>query len=220
MKKIFAVLLTVVIAASSLFIVVSAKDPDTWLCAPGDSFSTGWWFHPIPAKDWECSVSFTTPNAFDGMYYAAFSCEGEGVTVKIEVLDESGAVVDSVESQVVGNHNTSANAIEVRFQKAHAAGAYTIRFTPTDKYDNDKAHWVLASAAAGDIATEVVGNAATNGDTLAAPAILLVGCDAPSAEQPGEQPGEPAPTSDAAIIAVAALGCIALAGAVVAKKVK
>ena len=33
-------------------------------------------------------------------------------------------------------------------------------------------------------------------------------------------PGEPAPTSDAAIIAIAAVGCIALAGVVVAKKVK
>ncbi len=40
-----------------------------------------------------------------------------------------------------------------------------------------------------------------------------------SSEQPSD-PGEPAPTSDAAIIAIAAVGCIALAGVVVAKKVK
>ncbi len=52
---------------------------------------------------------------------------------------------------------------------------------------------------------------AENGKTLA---------DLTGGEQPGEQPGEPAPTSDAAIIAIAAVGCIALAVAVVAKKVK
>ncbi len=38
-------------------------------------------------------------------------------------------------------------------------------------------------------------------------------------ENPGD-PVEPSPTSDAAIIAIAAVGCVALAGAVVAKKVK
>ena len=37
---------------------------------------------------------------------------------------------------------------------------------------------------------------------------------------PAEQPGEPAPTGDVAIIAIAAVGCVALAGVVVAKKVK
>ena len=36
----------------------------------------------------------------------------------------------------------------------------------------------------------------------------------------GEEPSEPSPTSDAAIIAIAAVGCVALAGVVVAKKAK
>ena len=52
---------------------------------------------------------------------------------------------------------------------------------------------------------------AENGKTLA---------DIAGGEQPGEQPGEPAPTSDAAVIAIASLGCIALAGVVVAKKAR
>lgn len=184
MKKIFAVILAIAIAASAFVMIASAKDADTWLCQPGDNYSTGWWMHPIPARDWEFTAKFATPNAFDGLYMAVFACGGTGVTIKIEVLDENDKVVDTVESTIVGDHNTSSNAIEVRLQKAHAAGTYTLRLTPTSQYDNDNAHFVMGSAPAGDITVEIGGNCNTNDATLAAPAILLTGCDAPSSEQP------------------------------------
>ena len=59
---------------------------------------------------------------------------------------------------------------------------------------------------------EILGNAAGQ-------FTLIVGTGV-AAEEPAEQPGENPPSGDVAIIAIAAVGCVALAGVVVAKKVK
>ena len=80
----------------------------------------------------------------------------------------------------------------------------------------DGTYAVEIKAIYNDGTEEILGNGA-------AAFTLVVGTGVASedpGEQPGEQPGENPGSGDAAIIAIAAVGCVALAGVVIAKKVK
>ena len=185
---------------------VAEKDPDTWLCQAGDpAATTGWWMHPFTDKEWEFTSKFTTPNAFDG-FIALFFANPEGAKVQINLLDEAGAVLDSQEFTQAGDGSPT-----IKFSKAFAAGTYTLQIKSTDT----GAHFVVGSAHAGDVAVEVGGNCNTNDSTLDAPVIVLTGAVASGASEPSN-PG----TADASVIAIAAVACVALAGVVIAKKVR
>ena len=182
-------------------------DADTWLCKAGGSVATGWWMNPFTDQDWEINFKFTTPNAFDGFASTLFA-NPEGATVKISVLDASGAVLDTVEHTQMGD-----GLANIKFNKAFAPGTYTIQFKSTD----NGAHFVVGSSEAGDIAVEVSGNGNTNENTLAAPIILLTGAVNPGGQSGGKTNPK---TADASVIAIAAVAVAALAGVVVAKKIK
>ena len=185
---------------------VAEKDPDTWLCQAGDqAATTGWWMHPFTDHEWEFTAKFTTPNAFDG-FIALFFANPEGAKVQINLLDEAGAVLDSQEFTQAGDGSPT-----IKFSKAFAAGTYTLQIKSTDT----GAHFVVGSAHAGDVAVEVGGNCNTNDNTLDAPVIVLTGAVASGASEPSN-PG----TADASVIAIAAVACVALAGVVIAKKVR
>lgn len=182
----------------------ASADPDTWLCKAGGSVATGWWMNPFTGQDWDISFTFETPNAFDGFASTLFA-PAAGATVKINVLDASGNVLDTVEHTQKGD-----GLATIKFNKAFAPGKYTIQFVNTDSGE----YFVVGSSEAGDIAVEVTGNGVTNENTLAAPIILLTG-----AVNPGGQTTNPT-TADASVIAIAAVACVALAGVVIAKKVR
>ena len=171
--------------------------------------TTGWWMHPFTEKDWEINATFNTPNAFDGFHFTFYANEDPGADVVINLL-KGEEVVETKNFTAVSNGEA-----DITFDKAYAAGEYTIQFKSTA----NGAHFVLGSAAASDVAVEISGNGNTNGDTLAAPAITLHGATVGGAEQPSGQPSNPQ-TADAAVIAIAAVACIALAGVVIAKKVR
>ncbi len=185
------------------------KDPDTWLCKAGGTVATGWWMHPFTDQEWEINFKFTTPNAFEGFVSTLFA-NPEGATVKINVLDADGNVLDTVEHTQAGD-----GLATITFNKAFAPGTYTIQFKSTD----NGAHFVVGSSEAGDIPVEISGNGNTNESTLAAPIILLTGAVNPGSGSTPSQPSNPK-TADAAVIAIAAVAVVALAGVVVAKKVR
>ena len=193
------------------------KDPDTWLCKAGGSVNTGWWMHPFTEKDWEINAKFTTPNAFDGFIFTFYANDGDGATVVINLLDESGAVLETQNFTAIGNGNTT-----IKFNETHNAGTYTIQFKNTDQ----GAHFVLGSSEANeDLPVEMSGNGNTNTDTLVAPIIALTGAVPTGSGETPSQPSQPSQptnptTADASVIAIAAIGCLALAGIVVAKKVR
>ncbi|MBQ7700721.1 MAG: hypothetical protein IJT49_10335 [Clostridia bacterium] len=185
------------------------KDPDTWLCKAGGSVATGWWMNPFTEQDWDISFTFETPNAFNGFISTLFA-SAAGSTVKINVLDASGNVVDTVEHTQKGD-----GLVTITFNKTFAAGKYTIQFVNT----NSGEYFVVASSEAGDIPVEVSGNGATNENTLAAPVILLTGAAAPKTGS-DDTPATNPTTADASVIAIAAVAVVALAGVAVAKKVR
>ncbi|MBO4423786.1 MAG: hypothetical protein J5879_10115, partial [Clostridia bacterium] len=165
--------------------VPAVKDPDTWLCKEGGPLNTGWWMHPFTSKDWVCSCTFETPNAFDG-FIGGFFANPEGATVMIDLLDEDGDQIDTVQHTQYGDGTPT-----IKFSSAYTPGKYTIRFRSTDS----GSHFVLGSSDAGDIDVTVSGNCNTNENTLAAPVILLTGAVDPGPGSPGTEPDETEPES-------------------------
>ena len=224
MKKILTVFVIFIMAAALLISVSAAaaeageKDPDTWLCKAGGSVATGWWMYPFTDQEWEVNFTFASPNAFDG-FISTLYANPEGATVKINVLDASGATLDTVEHTQAGD-----GLATISFSKAFAPGTYTIQFKSTD----NGAHFVVGSSEAGDVPVEVSGNCNTNENTLVAPIILLTGAvnpdagDVPADTTPAEATPEPVnpATADAAVTAIAAVAVTALAGIVISKKIK
>ncbi len=98
-----------------------------------------------------------------------------------------------------------------------ADGVYT-KATAFDPTGAELGTFDVSVLAEGSIVFYQRNNYITVDDFTLAPAEADDGQDDPG-EQPGEQPGNPG-SGDAAIIAIAAVGCIALAGVVVAKKVR
>ena len=182
------------------------KDADAWLCQAGGPVATGWWMHPFADQQWEFNAKCTSPSAFDGII-APFYANPEGATVKINLLDENGKILETVEHTQKGD-----GTVTIDFSKAYPAGTYTIQILSTA----NGAHFVVGSSNAGEFPVEITGNCNTNDNTLVAPIIVLRGAVPPAQ---GGEPSNPG-SGDAAIVAIAAVGCIALAGVVIAKKVK
>ncbi len=190
--------------------------PDTPLFS--GSVSTGWWMNPFTEKEWTINATFDTPNAFDGFAFRFYANGDAGAKVKVNLLDKDGATVEATEFTAISNGEGN-----ITFSKAYAPGTYTIQFKSTDS----GAHFVLGSAAVGDIAVTMDTDTKTNSNTQEAPAITLHGAVVEQQggdDNPGENPGSDTPvnpgTADASVIAIAAVACVALAGVVIAKKVR
>ncbi|MBO4868262.1 MAG: hypothetical protein J5585_00965 [Clostridia bacterium] len=192
------------------------KSDDQWLCG-GDpaAKSTGWWMNPINGPDEKyIKVNFTANGYFDGVkgYYLCnpASAEVGQTVVKVQLLDASGSVLEEKEIPVDGDQ-----WYETNFDRSYAAGTYSLNYVAVS---GNGGWFVFGSADADDSTVTLESNCATNGDTKSHPIVMLMGADAPA------EGGEPTPTNpgtaDASVIAIAAVACIALAGVVVAKKVR
>ena len=149
------------------------------------------------------------------MFYA----NPEGATVNISLLDKGGKELEKVEFTQAGDGSPT-----IKFSKAYAPGTYTIKI---ENNKNNGAHFVMGSGLPGDIEVTIGGNCGTNENTMGAPCMFLTGAVNPgdSGSSTTDDPGRPenpgnSDTADAAVIAIASLACIALAGVVIAKKIR
>ena len=193
------------------------KDPDFWLCKAGSTnIAPGYWMND-PYQGRNIDIKFTSTSAFNAllaqMYANAPGAEAGPCVVTIKVLDKDGKELESQDLEVSndadgdGTKEAGDGIYTVNFKKTYEAGTYTISILPKSGQ-----YFVLGGSEAGDGAVEVTGNFGTADQFIhEAPCAVLLGA-VPGGSNPG--------TADAAVIAIAAVACIALAGVVVAKKIK
>lgn len=204
-------------SGSSETSVVKEKDPDFWLCKAGSTnIAPGYWMND-PYQGRNIDIKFTSTSAFNAllaqMYANAPGAEAGPCVVTIKVLDKDGKELESQDFEVSndadgdGTKEAGDGIYTVNFKKTYEAGTYTISILPKSGQ-----YFVLGGSEAGDGAVEVTGNFGTADQFIhEAPCAVLLGA-VPGGSNPG--------TADAAVIAIAAVACIALAGVVVAKKIK
>ena len=191
------------------------KSPDQWLCGadPGADTQPGWWFNPVGQPDDRyVEVKFTAEGYFSGVhgfYYCSnpdgFPDLGLAYAHMTLQLIKDGKVVAEKEMTPVGD-----NWYDVDFGKSFEPGEYSLKYSCRDGSGVENNCWCVIGFCGGSGSTTVEAN--VNAPAAGSyPALMLIG-SAPEGSNPG--------SGDAAIIAIAAVGCIALAGAVVAKKVK
>ena len=185
---------------------------DQWLCGTEVSAEKApdngptWWFNPLgEPDDRELKATFKATSSFSGIKFFAYcSPNPEIASFKVELISGGKTVFEKV-------IKTEGDKIyETDFGKVYEAGEYTLRFTSASGSGvaNTDSWFVLGGVKGENADVTVDASAALNGPAAGVlPAIMLVG-----ATNPG--------TADAAVIAIAAVACIALAGVVVAKKVK
>ena len=182
---------------------------DQWLCAADpETMSPNWWFNPVGEKDDRfVTITFTATSSFRGVrgfYYCSNVDNGFTLAHMNVELVKDGNVVAAAE--LASNGDAWA---DVDFGKSFGAGEYTLRYTFKSGSCLANDCWcVIGGTAAGGIENTVECNVTVN-DASLAPALMLIGAQ-------GGNPG----TADAAVIAIAAVACLALAGVVVAKKVR
>lgn len=130
---------------------VYSVDDFTWLYNRADnSYNTGYWIGPnanYPTGDIE--ITFEAPDAFDGVYTAFFADALPGALVRIDLYDEDGKLLESLNQKFVHNDDGL-----VEFSKAYAAGTYTVDFC----YISETGHFVLGSGTPLDIEYSVAGD--------------------------------------------------------------
>ena len=166
----------------------------------------------------DATIRFKTDVSFSKIFFPMVWCMAHS-NVTVEVL-KGEEVVASAEFEAFNETNGSGDVgnIKLDFGKKLAAGEYTLRLSVEEgfyaffaygdgqlsedyiEYERGHAMFGLYTEDEGNgfvtFATEVSGGDTTGGDVT------------------------PPPTADAAVIAIAAVACIALAGVVVAKKVR
>ena len=186
------------------------KGEDQWLTGKEveGAEAPSWWFNPLGDPDDRfITVTFTATSAFSGIkgfYYC--STDPEAASFKIEVIKDGAAVAEKIVKP------EGDKWYETDFGKTFEAGEYTLRYTTVSGTNEENTSWFVLGGVAGEndaVAVDANVNAPGPG-TL--PAIMLIGAT-------GNQGGNPQ-TSDAAVIAIAAVAVVALAGVVVAKKVR
>lgn len=131
------------------FDVYSVED-FTWFYNIADgSYNTGYWMGPnveIPTGNIE--VTFEAVDAFSGIYTAFFADVVPGALLRIDLYDEDGALLESLNQKFVHNDNGL-----VKFSKAYAPGTYTVDFC----YIGETGHFVLGSGTPLDVEYSVAG---------------------------------------------------------------
>ena len=193
----------------------SEKGEDQWLCgAEPSSMSPGWWFNPVGEPDDRyVTVTFTATSNFSGVkgfYYCSNVDNGYTLAHMNVALVKDGNVVADAELASNGD-----NWAETDFGKTFGPGEYTLRYTCKSGSGVENDCWCVIGVT--DVATDVVVEANVNAPAAGSPVLMLIGADAAGSSQ---EPGGNPTTADAAVIAIAAVACIALAGVVIAKKVR
>ena len=190
------------------------KSDDQWLggSEPGGN-ATGWWMNPISdGCDKYININFKAAGNFSGIhgFYLCNPAAAEvGPTVVKAQILKDGSVLAEKEIPVDGDA-----WYDTDFGKSFPAGDYTLSFLPV----SGNGGWFVLGSYDGQGEWTIDTNCATNGDTKTHPEIMLIGAAAPS--QGGDTTPTNPGTADASVIAIAAVACIALAGVVVAKKVR
>ena len=223
MKKIFAVLLAVVIAASSLFIVASANStPSTGvtpavlitaedLVSLSDSAQVvGGLTYELKSEGGIKFVTFTASNNDPWVVFGEAVNVGAAnkyVVIKYRTADQGVQTIDFY-LQIAEPH--------ARGEQITADGEwhYTILNLETPFPEN------MASLWDGTIARFDVLNGNVEGTSLDIAEVAFFSSEADANAYTGGGSASNPGSGDAAIIAIAAVGCIALAGVVIAKKVK
>jgi len=186
------------------------KSADQWLGGSEPAgHSTGWWMNPIAEGcDKYIKIGFTAAGNFSGIhgYYLCNPAAAEvGPTVVKAQILKGDTVLAEKEIPVDGDA-----WYDTDFGKTIPAGDYTLAFLPV----SGNGGWFVLGSYDGQGEWTIDTNCATNSDTKTHPEIMLVGA---AAADP--QPSNPG-TADASVIAIAAVACVALAGVVVAKKIR
>ena len=196
------------------------KGEDQWLCEADPTTATGWWFNPVgDPDDRYVQVNFTATSSFSGVkgyYYCSNPPANPELGLEYSVMTveliKDGSVVATTELRGVGD-----DWVTLDFGKAFAAGDYSLKYTCKSGSGIENNCWCVIGSANGSDENVTVDNAGagTNDNTLSHPALMLVGAA-------GSSSGETTPpaTADAAVIAIAAVACVALAGVVIAKKIR
>ena len=194
------------------------KGEDQWLCGadPEGATNTGWWFNPVGEPDDRyVEVHFTATSSFKGVH-GFYYCSNEAndlpiAHMTVELLQGESKVG---EAELASSGDAWA---DIDFGKSFPAGDYTLRYTCKSGSGIENNCWCVIGCCAGSGDVTVEANVA---DTSAGayPALMLIGADGGS--QGGSQGGTTPRTADASVIAVAAVACVALAGIVIAKKVR
>lgn len=182
-----------------------------WLCGinASASLNTGWWFNPVNPQpdDRYVNVEFTAKKSFNGIrgfYWCNDLDAAHGVANMTVELIKDGKTVAS--GKAIGNANSW---VDTDFGKTFEPGKYTLKYTCLDGAGEGKSWFVIGSSTVGSGDTVVTGNVNVT-ENMVYPAIML---------KTVEKASNPS-TADAAVIAIAAVACVALAGIVVAKKIK
>ncbi len=206
---------------SVTFSKVTPKDPDLWLCKAGSqNVAPGYWMNDPYDSTRNIDITLTSTSAFNGlcaMMYANKPADPEPCVVHISLKDGDGKELEAQDFQV-SQDDKGDGVYSVYFKNTHNAGKYTISITPGGKGK----YFVLGGSEKGDIDVTVEGNFGTADQYIHdAPCAFLIGA-APVDETPADDPTptDNPGTADASVIAIAAVACIALAGVVVAKKVR
>ena len=187
---------------------------DQWLCGadPGSAVTTGWWFNPVGEHDDRfVLVSFKANSSFRGVHGFYFCSNPvdypdlglEYAKMKVEIINKEGAAVAEAELGGIGD-----NWVDIDFGQVFGPGEYQLRYTCKSGSGIENNCWCVIGACEGSGDTHVDAN--VNGPAAGYPALMLIGASS------GSNPG----TADASVIAIAAVACVALAGVVVAKKVR
>ena len=191
--------------------VASTREPATWLCDPTGTAGPGYWNNGPFVEGRELTATFTTPAAFDGVCIGIYA-NPSGATFELSLLDASGKVLETMEHTQAGD-----GAPTFTFSKKYQPGTYTLRIVSKSTQDGENGWLVIGTGPANDIAITFGGDMNPGGNQPGLQAFLT---GAFTYEEASEQPGSNPHSGDAAIIAIAAVGCIALAGVVIAKKVR
>ena len=179
-----------------------ADDHDQYLYKYGAGANPTVWVRGQGDKSEKvCDITFTADIKFSGIVATYYAVGGQDTVVKLQLLDKDGKELESADLTMNGDTPTG----KTEFKKAYEPGEYTLRYTTGETGD----YFVIGTAKVGDAVTKIVNNG--NEASGVAPYIKLT-----KAAEQGTNPG----TADAAVIAIAAVACVALAGVVVAKKVK
>lgn len=187
------------------------KSDDQWLGGSEPAgHSTGWWMNPIAEGcDKYIKIGFTAAGNFSGIhgyYLCNPTTSNEGPTVVKAQILKGDTVLAEKEIPVDGD-----KWYDTDFGKSIPAGDYTLAYLPV----SGNGGWFVLGSYDGQGDWTIDTNCATNDATKTHPEIMLIGAAAAADPQPSN-PG----TADASVIAIAAVACVALAGVVVAKKIR
>lgn len=129
----------------------------------------GWWtgYNVDPNYvNGDVSITFTTPDAFDGVYTIYWANNIPGAVMKVNLYDENDELLETVDYAFMFNACQA-----LKFKNVYEPGTYTLQYL----FDEEQqAHFVLGAGAHNEIETAVFGACNNSGSDTYAPAIGLL----------------------------------------------